>query len=58
MTTRTDATWGKSGYGKGQKEAFDDIYARLDNKESENDVYGLARLSNTDGMDVQYTRLG
>jgi exonuclease III len=42
---------------KAKQEAYDDLYARLDSKEGENDLYRLARQRNRDGKDVQQIRV-
>ncbi|XP_061647396.1 uncharacterized protein LOC133486382 [Phyllopteryx taeniolatus] len=42
---------------KAKQEAYDDMYARLDTKEGEKDLYGLARQRDRDGKDVQHVRV-
>ena len=42
---------------KAKQRAYDDLYARLDSKEGENDLYRLARQRDRDGKDVQQVRV-
>ena len=36
---------------------YDDLYARLETKKGEKELYGLARQRNRAGKDVQYVRV-
>ncbi|KAF7658937.1 hypothetical protein LDENG_00005840 [Lucifuga dentata] len=42
---------------KAKQRAYNDLYARLDSKEGETDLYRLARQRNRDGKDVQQVRV-
>ncbi|KAE8277169.1 hypothetical protein D5F01_LYC25016 [Larimichthys crocea] len=42
---------------KAKQGAYDDLYARLDSKEGETDLYRLARQRDRDGKDVQHSRM-
>uniref|UniRef100_A0A0F8C8D5 Craniofacial development protein 2 n=1 Tax=Larimichthys crocea TaxID=215358 RepID=A0A0F8C8D5_LARCR len=42
---------------KAKQGAYDDLYARLDSKEGETDLYRLARQRDRDGKDVQQSRM-
>ncbi|XP_016106680.1 uncharacterized protein [Sinocyclocheilus grahami] len=42
---------------KAKQKAYEDLYARLDSKEGERDLYRLARQRDRDGKDVQQVRV-
>jgi hypothetical protein len=42
---------------KAKQKAYDDLYARLDSREGDNDIYRMARQRDRDGKDVQQIRV-
>ena len=43
----------ESGSGKGKKDAYGELYKKLDTKEGEKDLYRLANQRDRAGKDVQ-----